>query len=698
MKKTIVVYSLNPWEHALPLLRIVAPGEQASYRVIPGNHMETVSPGLVALADLVFIQRDFPRLGGAYREIRARARERGIPIVYDLDDLLVEIPEGHPDSLTGYYSDASLPVLQAVLDADLVTTSTLPLASYLSKLASPVRVLPNYLIEKIWPLRMPEPGEPRRPVTIGYVGSHTHAGDVALLSPTLRRVLQAYGEDVRLYFWGVQPPEDLRQLPNVAWEPLKIDRYAGYAAFLSGLRIDIALSPLEDTLFNRCKSAIKYLEYSALGIPGVYSLLDPYEAVVVHGQNGLLAETPDEWAQCLSALIDDPVARYRLASGAQETLRQGWLLSQHAAEWQAAFESLPSPQQAARRRGLRLWTGQAIMKARVILAPPGSRRERLLQIPQRSREIWLAEGPDGLLRRLRRKLGSAGSPIPALILQQPSPPERGVSEDRENYHLQSVTGRLDISNPLQKASIVILTYNNLNYTRLCLEGIFSRLAGMDFEAIVVDNASTDGTPAYLQSLSGAHSNLRVIWNDVNMGFARGNNLGASRATGDVLVFLNNDTLVTPGWLGGLAAYLDDTRVGMVGPLTNSSGNESQVAVSYRNFDELERYARQNAQHHSGEAFHIRMLGFFCVALRRGVFDQVGGLDDQFGLGLFEDDDYCLRVRQAGYLILCAKDVFVHHWGEASFSQLGRGRFYRLFHKNRRRFEKKWGMQWAPHRN
>jgi hypothetical protein len=93
---------------------------------------------------------------------------------------------------------------------------------------------------------------------------------------------------------------------------------------------------------------------------------------------------------------------------------------------------------------------------------------------------------------------------------------------------------------------------------------------------------------------------------------------------------------------------------------------------------------------------VRMLTMFCVAMRRDVYEAVGDLDERFEAGLFEDDDYVMRVRQAGWRIVCAEGVYVHHFGEAAFGELG-GTYAKLFERNRRLFETKWGVDWEPHR-
>jgi GT2 family glycosyltransferase/glycosyltransferase involved in cell wall biosynthesis len=249
-----------------------------------------------------------------------------------------------------------------------------------------------------------------------------------------------------------------------------------------------------------------------------------------------------------------------------------------------------------------------------------------------------------------------------------------------------------------RASIIIITYNGLDYNRQCLDSIYAKTDYPDYEVIVVDNASQDGTPAFLLEYAQNHPNLRVILNSENEGFARANNQGAAAAKGEYLVFLNNDTVVTPGWLDGLLRHLQDPQVGIVGPVTNASSNETRILVDYENLDDLDNFARRRSALYHGKSFDIRVLPFFCVVIRHLVFIDTGLLDERFGLGMFEDDDYAMRLRQKGYRVICAEDVYIHHWGGSSFLKMDSESYWQLFRENRKKFEQKWGQKWKPHVN
>jgi ATP-binding cassette, subfamily B, bacterial len=248
------------------------------------------------------------------------------------------------------------------------------------------------------------------------------------------------------------------------------------------------------------------------------------------------------------------------------------------------------------------------------------------------------------------------------------------------------------------ASVVVPVLDNPACTRLALESLLANTGALPYEVVVIDNGSAEPTRHYLEVLAARNRQVRVIRNEENRGFAVACNQGLAAATGELLVLLNNDTIVPPGWLSGMAKHLDDPEIGLVGPTTNRCGGAAQIAATYRTYGDMIDFARERSQALAGRVpVDLAVAEMFCAALRRDVLDAVGPLDERFEVALFEDDDYARRVRDAGYRVVCAEDVFVHHFGEASLGALAAdGRYGDLFHANRRRLEEKWGVDWEPH--
>jgi GT2 family glycosyltransferase len=253
-------------------------------------------------------------------------------------------------------------------------------------------------------------------------------------------------------------------------------------------------------------------------------------------------------------------------------------------------------------------------------------------------------------------------------------------------------------NGFPRVSIVVITRDNLVFSKLCLESVIANTDYLHYELIVVDNGSGEELLSYLDDLTDRFPFIRVVRNETNRGFAAANNQGLAQATGDRFVLLNNDTIVPVGWLTRLIRHLDDPQVGAVGPVTNRIGNEAQIETSYRTYAGFERFASEYADGHAGERFEIPMLAMFCFAMRRETHERVGPLDDQYHIAMFEDDDYAVRLRSEGHRLVCAEDVFVHHFGGASLGGLlPPGQFQELLRANRERFQRKWGIDWQPHR-
>ncbi|WP_426448794.1 glycosyltransferase family 2 protein [Paenibacillus sp. S-38] len=247
-------------------------------------------------------------------------------------------------------------------------------------------------------------------------------------------------------------------------------------------------------------------------------------------------------------------------------------------------------------------------------------------------------------------------------------------------------GLVSYRQPWEGCSIIIPTYNQVKLLKDCIESIRQFTPELH-EIIVIDNASTDGTAEYLHAMRGQ---LRYRINAENIGFAGGVNQGLRMARGSTLLLLNNDTVVTRGWLGNLLRCLhSDERIGLVGPMTNYISGEQLEPVSYTSVEEMHRFAKgYNVPDESRWKRTTRITGF-CLLLRRQVFDRLGYFDEGFEKGNCEDDDFCLRVRLLGHELVIAGDTFIHHVGSVSVKALGdeQGEVYG---RNQDYYGRKWG--------
>lgn len=326
----------SPMEH----LRIMGPLKKTPIQIMLGFNDDKLNSEIISLSQLILFQRDFPQDLKLYRQVIKQAELLKKPVIYDMDDYLLGLPENHPDRQSNVYAPALLPMLEALITADAVTVSTNKLKETLLEYNRNIFVLPNYLDDAFWPLQIPKPREQKDYLTIGYMGGDSHKPDLEWIAPVLLKLSDVYSERVHFHFYGVNPPELLYQSNFVHSTPSRTYNYQEFAADFHNMDVDIFVAPLIDNLFNRCKSHIKFLEYTSLGVPGVYSRLEPYSDIVTDTENGLLATSLDEWYTQIVRLIDEPELGYKLANNAQNTIKEKWLMSKNAHLWESTYEKI----------------------------------------------------------------------------------------------------------------------------------------------------------------------------------------------------------------------------------------------------------------------------------------------------------------------------------------------------------------------
>ena len=243
-----------------------------------------------------------------------------------------------------------------------------------------------------------------------------------------------------------------------------------------------------------------------------------------------------------------------------------------------------------------------------------------------------------------------------------------------------------------RASIVIPCHNALDYTRACVESI-ERHTSEPHEIVLVDNGSADGTPEWFAERGeGA-----LVRNPTNLGFAAAVNQGIAAAAAATVVLLNNDALATPGWMTALLAALErDPGIGIAAPMSNYVGGAQLLPAAELGYErapgpELDRFAAERNARLAGQGFEAERVMGLCMAIRREVVEAIGGFDPVFRIGNYEDDDYCVRARLAGFGLWVCRDSFVHDFGSTTFRMLPED-YRRLLHENGLRFCAKWDVE------
>lgn len=238
-------------------------------------------------------------------------------------------------------------------------------------------------------------------------------------------------------------------------------------------------------------------------------------------------------------------------------------------------------------------------------------------------------------------------------------------------------------------SIVIPTYDGLPLLSSCVDSI-RQYTDAPYEIIVVDNGSRDGTLEYCLK-----EQLIFISLSENAGFPVACNLGMSMASGDQILLLNNDVIVSHNWLNNmLKALHSEERIGIVGPVTGSTSGIQQVDYNYENDQQFQELAQKwNISEPLKWITTERIVGL-CFLFRRELMAAVGLLDEGFSPGHYEDDDYCFRARAHGYKLIVCGDVLVHHVGSASFKKEYPAGWQDIVARNHQRFIDKWHVN--PH--
>jgi GT2 family glycosyltransferase len=260
-------------------------------------------------------------------------------------------------------------------------------------------------------------------------------------------------------------------------------------------------------------------------------------------------------------------------------------------------------------------------------------------------------------------------------------------------------------------SVIVPVFNEYDMTLDCIEAI--RENTQDCEIIIIDNGSD---PAFKAPFTG-FIDISVIRNEKNEGFPVAVNQGIRAAKGDIVILLNNDVTVTPGWAERLIKplsrpviettqpgdeyvsyeYDGDAPFSIVGPIANYSAGMQRVEVEdYGNKDELCEASKNWAEEHDGEIQEVNYVIGFCMAFRKTLFDELGEFDESLWPCSGEEIDFCFRARQKGHKVGIVVDCYVHHEGSKTFKGMhdaGTVDYVDICKRNDAHLAEKWGDYW-----
>jgi glycosyltransferase involved in cell wall biosynthesis len=333
---TIAYYSLDYPNFPSPRLRVIEPcgylNIQLLYGVAFSGNEISIRVDIIEQADLIIVQRGFPR--AETQKVLDFIIESNKPVIYETDDLLTAIPDSHNKPIYNQIKDY---IIEFIKKVDYVSVSTQELKNHYLEFNSNVHVLPNLIDERKW--NFPIIKNTSKIITIGFYGNRGHIEDVKMIEEAILGIARKYGSRVKFVFVGCIT-DKLRSMKHITFIEPNF-HYLNWPQRLAQLQLDIGIVPLVNTKFNRCVSAIKWFEYSALKIPVIFSDVIPYNELIIDSETGLLVnDDPDSWSKALDKLIQDKKTRKQIAKNAKDTVYSNFTLSAKAHVYREFFSDV----------------------------------------------------------------------------------------------------------------------------------------------------------------------------------------------------------------------------------------------------------------------------------------------------------------------------------------------------------------------
>ena len=628
------------------------------------------------LFDIIITQRDCIDLDTSELLVK-RSKAHETKLIYDIDDDLINIDETHPNFKEFSMKKETIEYL--IKNADIVTVSTNNLKSTLSKFNENIVVIKNSLNNC---LNENTPKKDVNTIKIGYMGTLTHEKDFELIKPAIESIKKETSKDIIFEIVGITN-ENLNRINRIN-VPKEYEKYPYFIKWLKQiLDWDIALAPLANNKINQSKSEIKYLEYSSLGMAGIYSNVGAYSEVIDNGINGILIKNNeiDEWKAAILNLIENKELRDEIVKNAMEDIEKNYSIDSMVETWSSAINSLLTKD---KKRLFNKNNPTPLLINRKFSQDYNT----ILNSNIFDEEFYLNNysnlNADPIYDYLTNGVFEGYNPtknfntkqyakINQININKINPFVHYILNFENKFQSVNITSsNIDIifNNLKNNISVIIPIYNAYDDVKRCIDSVLMNSAN-NYNLILINDCSTDKRIEALMKKYGQDPNITCINNTHNLGFVSTVNIGLKQSENDVII-LNSDTIVTPRWMEKLtiAAYSNE-KIATVTPFSNNAGAFSVPETGQENFipshltlDSMANIVEKVSNH---EYMRVPTGNGFCMFIKRHAIEDVGYFDEKtFKRGYGEENDFCMRLKQKGWENIIDDSTYIFHNSGSSF--------------------------------
>ena len=638
-------------------------------------HNEDIHKFDLTKFDIIIVQRDSLENKNAKCLVKI-CKTNNIKLIYEIDDDLISIDKNHPNYIE--FAEKKETIKYLVSNSDIVTVSSKNLKDKLHKYNSNIQLIKNSINDML-NLENEAITNPNM-IKIGYMGTLTHENDVMLVEKAMQNIIKTYEKKgKKVIFETIGVTNDKLNYATAVNIPFKYSRYPHFIRWLKRIiDWDIAIAPLENNNINKSKSEIKYLEYTSLKIPGIYSNCGAYSEAIINNKNGILIKnnTIEEWQSALITLIENENLRKNIVKQSLRDIKNNYSIDSTVKLWEETIEKLltSSKKEIFNETSLNLMLNQKFKEDYDIIYKSNLFNEYEYPIKCKNPiyhylKIGVFEGLNPSKNFNTKKYIQNHN----INLNKTNPLVHFIKNFVNKFEFNQINQEniKDIYQNLEnKVSIIIPIYNAYEDTKKCIESVL-KYSTKAYELILINDASTDKRIDKLMNSYKTNPNIKIINNKNNLGFVTSINVGFENSNNDVVI-LNSDTIVTPKWLEKLtiAAY-SNKKIATVTPFSNNAGAFSVPNMNKKNkipknlgINGMARLIEKTSKHNY---LKIPTGNGFCMYIKREIINLIGYFDDKtFKRGYGEENDFCMRAKDKGWENILDDSTYIFHNESSSF--------------------------------